>query len=135
MPLRKARKDDTLIGTLLASTLRGSTPLILCALAGTMSERAGVIDLGLEGKMLMTAFTAASVGTASGSLWVALTAAVMVGVARSMLHACARVSHRGDQAVRGRLHDVSLAGEGVLDDVADVGLVVDDQDRGHGRRG
>ena len=74
------------IGTLLASTLRVSTPLILCALAGTLCERAGVIDLGLEGKMLMTAFAAASAGVASGSLTLALLAAIAVGVALSMLH-------------------------------------------------
>ena len=47
--------DELLIGTLLASTLRVATPLILCALASTLSERAGVIDLGLEGKMLLAA--------------------------------------------------------------------------------
>ena len=64
--------DEALIGGLLASTLRVSTPLILCALASTLSERAGVIDLGLEGKMLATAFAAASVGAVSGSLALAM---------------------------------------------------------------
>ena len=67
--------DEVLVGTLLASTLRVSTPLILCALAGVLCERAGVIDLGLEGKMLLTAFAAAAVGSVSGSLWLALAVA------------------------------------------------------------
>jgi simple sugar transport system permease protein len=98
------------IGTMLASTLRVSTPLILCALAGTLCERAGVIDLGLEGKMLMTAFAAASVGVVSGSLPVALLAAIAVGVALSMLHGYACVSHRGDQVVLGMAITMTAAG-------------------------
>ena len=49
-----------------------ATPLILCALASTMSEHSGVIDLGLEGKMLMTAFATAAVGVLTGSLALAL---------------------------------------------------------------
>jgi ABC-type uncharacterized transport system permease subunit len=60
--------DEVFIGTLVASTLRVSVPLILCALAGVLSERSGVIDLGLEGKMLLTAFATASVGVSTGSM-------------------------------------------------------------------
>jgi simple sugar transport system permease protein len=102
--------DEVFIGTLVASTLRVSVPLILCALAGVLCERAGVIDLGLEGKMLMTAFTAATVGVVSGSLALALVAAMVVGVMLSMLHGYACVSHRGDQVVLGMAITMTAAG-------------------------
>ena len=94
--------DEVLIGTLIASTLRVSVPLVLCALAGCLSERSGVIDLGLEGKMLLTAFATASVGALTGSLALALAVAIAVGVALSMLHGYACVTHGGDQVVLGR---------------------------------
>ena len=102
--------DELLIGTLIASTLRVSTPLILCALAGVLAERAGVIDLGLEGKMLLAAFAAGSVGAVSGSFTLALMAALAVGVALSMLHGYGCVSHRGDQVVMGMAITMTAAG-------------------------
>ena len=102
--------DEITLGTMIASTLRVSTPLILCALAGTLCERAGVIDLGLEGKMLMCAFAAASIGVLSGSLVLALLMAIAVGVALSMLHGYACVSHRGDQVVLGMAITMTAAG-------------------------
>ena len=51
----------------LDATLRVATPLILCAMAGLFSERSGIIDISLEGKMLMSAFAAASVAALTGS--------------------------------------------------------------------
>jgi general nucleoside transport system permease protein len=102
--------DEALIGSVIASTLRVATPLLLCALAGCLCERAGVIDLGLEGKMLLTAFAAGAVGAVSGSLLLALMAAIMVGVSLSMLHGYACVSHRGDQVVLGMAITMTAAG-------------------------
>ena len=102
--------DEVLVGSLVASTLRVSVPLILCALAGSLSERSGVIDLGLEGKMLMTAFATAAVGVATASLPLALAAALAVGVALSMLHGYACVSHGGDQVVLGMAITMTAAG-------------------------
>jgi len=102
--------DDVAVGTLIASTLRVSTPLILCALAGCLSERSGVIDLGLEGKMLLTAFSAGAAAAVFGSLPLAMAAAVVVGVALSMLHGYACVSHRGDQVVMGMAITMTAAG-------------------------
>ncbi len=102
--------DEVLIGSILASTLRVAAPLILCALAGLLSERAGVIDIGLEGKMLLSAFAAGAVGAFTGSWPLALAAALMVGVALSMLHGYACVSHRGDQVVLGMAITMTAAG-------------------------
>ena len=93
--------DEAMIGSLIASTLRVSTPLILCALAGLLSERSGVIDIGLEGKMLFAAFAAGAAGVAFGSTMAALLIAMATTVCLSWLHGFACVSHRGDQVVSG----------------------------------
>ncbi len=102
--------DEVLVGTIVASTLRVSVPLILCALAGVLCERSGVIDLGLEGKMLLTAFATAAVGVSTGSLALALLAALAVGLALSLLHGYACVSHGGDQVVLGMAITMTAAG-------------------------
>jgi ABC-type uncharacterized transport system permease subunit len=102
--------DAILAGTLIASTLRVSTPLILCALAGLIAERSGVVDIGLEGKMLFAAFAAASVGVTLGSTLAAILVACAVGVLLSWLHGFAVVSHRGDQVVSGMAINIIASG-------------------------
>jgi general nucleoside transport system permease protein len=102
--------DEALLGALLASTLRVATPLLLCELAGLLSERAGVIDIGLEGKMLFAAFAAGAAGATYGSTALALALALAVTVALSWLHGLACVSHRGDQVVSGVAVNIIAAG-------------------------
>ena len=102
--------DETLLGTMLASTLRLSTPLIFCALAGLYSERSGVVDIGLEGKMLFAAFAAGATGALFGSTTLALLAAIAVAVALSWMHGLACVSHKGDQVVSGVAINIIAAG-------------------------
>ncbi len=91
----------TLIVLLLAATIRVATPLLLAALAAMYSERAGVIDLGLEGKMLGAAFAAASVSAVSGSAWLGLGAGIATGVLLALVIGFACISHRGNQVVAG----------------------------------
>ena len=102
--------DETLLGTMLASTLRLSTPLIFCALAGLYSERSGVVDIGLEGKMLFAAFAAGATGALAGSTTLALLAAIGVAIALSWMHGLACVSHKGDQVVSGVAINIIAAG-------------------------
>lgn len=102
--------DEALFGALLASTLRVSTPLILCAMAGLLSERSGVVDIGLEGKMLAAAFAAAAAGATYNSMSLALLAGVAVAVILSWTHGVACVSHKGDQVVSGVAINIIAAG-------------------------
>lgn len=95
---------------LLSATIRVSTPLIFCAMAGLISERAGVIDIGLEGKMLAAAFAAATVSALTGSAWDGLAAAIMVAAMMSMLHGFACITHRGDQVVSGVALNIIASG-------------------------
>ena len=103
---------DSLLFTidLLASSLRLATPLIFCALAGVLSERAGVIDIGLEGKMLFAAFGAATVGVLSGSWPLAMLAAIAVACALSALHGFACVTYQGNQVISGLAINIIAAG-------------------------
>ena len=100
----------TLGGLMLASTLRVATPLILCAMGGLFSERAGLIDIGLEGKMLAGAFAAGTVATLTGSAWAGLGAAIAIAVLLALLHGFACITHRGNQVVSGVAINILAAG-------------------------
>ena len=102
--------DSALLFDLLASTLRLATPLIFCALAGVLAERAGVIDIGLEGKMLFAAFAAAAVGVTTKSTTLAMLAAIAVAIALSCLHGFACVTYHGNQVISGLAINIIAAG-------------------------
>jgi general nucleoside transport system permease protein len=102
--------DSALLLDLLASTLRLATPLIFCALAGVLAERAGVIDIGLEGKMLFAAFAAAAIGVTTQSTTLAMLAAIGVAVALSCLHGVACVTYNGNQVISGLAINIIAAG-------------------------
>jgi ABC-type uncharacterized transport system permease subunit len=97
---------------LTASTIRLAVPLILCALAGLFAERSGVIDIGLEGKMLGAAFAAAAMAQTTGSAWLGLVAAIAFAWSLSMVHGFATITHRGNQVVSGMALNIIVAGLG-----------------------
>ena len=94
----------------LDATLRLATPLIFCALAGLFSERSGVIDISLEGKLLGSAFAAAAVASLSGSAWPGLLAAIGVSVCMALVHGFACITHRGNQIVSGLAVNILASG-------------------------
>ncbi|MEO1470253.1 MAG: ABC transporter permease [Pseudomonadota bacterium] len=100
------------------STLRLAAPLILCAMAGLVSERAGVIDIGLEGKLLAGAFAAAAAATLTGSAWAGLVAAMAVSMAMAALHGFACITHRGEQIVSGVAINILASGATVVAGIA-----------------
>ncbi|WP_186424672.1 ABC transporter permease [Pannonibacter sp. I15F10I1] len=91
---------ETLI-LILDSTVRLSAPLLLACLAGLYSERSGIVDIGLEGKMLGAAFGAASVAFITGNAWAGLGAGIVVAVGLALLHGFASITNRGNQIVSG----------------------------------
>jgi ABC-type uncharacterized transport system permease subunit len=86
---------------ILDSSIRLATPLLLACLAGLFSERAGIFDIGLEGKILASAFFSAAIAFTSGSVWVGLFAGIGASIVLSMLHGAASITFRGNQLISG----------------------------------
>ena len=96
--------------SVLSATLRVATTLVFAAMAGMFSERSGTIDIGLEGKMLAASFAAACVAIVTGSAWLALLGAVVVGIAMALLHGLACITYRGNHVVSGVAINIMAAG-------------------------
>lgn len=96
------------------SAIRLSTPLLFAALAGLYSERAGVFDIGLEGKMLIAAFASAVAAAATGSALIGLAAGIAAAVCFALVHGLASITYRGNQIVSGVALNFVAAGLTVL---------------------
>jgi ABC-type uncharacterized transport system permease subunit len=83
------------------TALRFATPLLLACLAGLFSERAGIFDIGLEGKMLMAAMSAGAVAAVTGSVWLGLIAAILGSLLFAAVHGIASITFRGNQLIAG----------------------------------
>jgi general nucleoside transport system permease protein len=99
-----------LLISLAGSTVRLAAPLILAALAGLYAERSGIVDIGLEGKMLAAAFAGAAAAALSGSAAVGLLAAIAAAVLLALLHGVATITAGGDQIVSGMALNLIAAG-------------------------
>ncbi|MBT5000940.1 MAG: ABC transporter permease [Tateyamaria sp.] len=100
--------------SVLDTTIRLATPLLLACLAGLFSERAGIFDIGLEGKMLAAAFFSAAFASMSGSVWVGLLAGIGASLLLSTLHGLASITFRGNQLISGVAINFLAAGLTVL---------------------
>jgi len=98
----------------LDSSVRLAIPLLLACLAGLFSERAGIFDIGLEGKMLAAAFFSAAIAFVSGSVWIGLLAGIGASVSLSILHGLASITFRGNQLISGVAINFLAAGLTVL---------------------
>jgi simple sugar transport system permease protein len=106
--------DFTTIVLILDSTLRLATPLLFACLAGLFSERAGIFDIGLEGKLLIAAFFSAAFAHLYGSAWVGLAVGVLASVIFALLHGLASITFRGNQLISGVAINFLAAGMTVV---------------------
>ena len=103
---------------LVGSTIRTATPLVLAALGGLFSERSGVINIALEGKMLAGAFTAAAVayaadtklGMGTASPWVGLLGGMLAGLFIAAIYAVSCIKFKADQVVSGAAINIMMIG-------------------------
>ncbi|MES2075761.1 MAG: ABC transporter permease [Pseudomonadota bacterium] len=102
--------DDFHFASILVSTVRNAPVLIFAAMAGLFAERSGVIDIGLEGKILASAFTSAAVAFATQNPWYGVAAGVLVSVALATLQAYVSITQKGNQLVAGIAINIATSG-------------------------
>jgi len=86
---------------IIAATLRMATPLLLAGLGGLYSERAGIVNIGLEGIMLFGAFSAAAISVATGNPWLGIAGAVCAGLVVAAIHGVVTIHGHGNHIVSG----------------------------------
>jgi len=108
---------------ILASTVRQSTPLILGALCGLIGERSGVINIGIEGQMLFTAFVGFLVNVWTGNLLLAVSVAMLFGALTGLILAFMSVTLKINQIIGGTV--LNILGVGITGYFYQTGLVTE----------
>jgi len=95
---------------IVVSTIRNAPVLMFAALAGLFAERSGVVDIGLEGKILASAFVSAAVAYATQNPWLGVAAGIAVSVALAMVQAFVSITQKGNQLVAGIAVNIAMSG-------------------------
>lgn len=104
----------SLIWATISSTIRLSVPYTLAGLGGVYAERSGVTNIGLEGIMLTSAFTAVAVTNISGNPWLGLLGAILTGMLLGVIHAVVCVTLKSNQIVSGLAINIFASGSTVF---------------------
>lgn len=91
----------TLLVNILAAGVRSGTPMLFATIGEIFAERSGVLNLGVEGMMLMGAMSAFGVAHATGNPWLGVLVAIAMGGLLALLHAFVVITLRADQVVSG----------------------------------
>ena len=94
----------------LASMIRQSTPLILGALCGILCERAGIVNIGIEGQMLLSAFLAYMTNVWTGNLWLAVFVGLLTGAVLGLLLAFTSIQLKLNQIIGGTIINILAIG-------------------------
>ena len=90
--------------------LRSATPVGLAAMGGLMTEHAGIMNIGMDGMILMGAFTAVAVSWLAGSAWLGLVAAILVGILVGLFFALFVVKFQSDEFIIGTALNIFAGG-------------------------
>ena len=102
--------EDFHIASIVVSTIRNAPVLMFAALAGLFAERSGVVDIGLEGKILASAFVSAAVGYTTQDPWLGIAAGIAVSVLLAMVQAFVSITQKGNQLVAGIAINIAMSG-------------------------
>ncbi len=104
-----AGKSMNLVG-FFNSTLSKAIPITLGALSGVLCERAGVVNIAIEGMMLMAAMVAALVGSLAHSVWAGLLAGIAVGALMALIHGVLSIKYKTNQIISGTVINIFATG-------------------------
>lgn len=102
--------DDFQLASIVVSTIRNAPVLIFAAMAGLFAERSGVIDLGLEGKILASAFVSAGVAYSYQDPWLGIAAGILASCTLAMVQAFVSITQKGNQLVAGMAINIAMSG-------------------------
>jgi simple sugar transport system permease protein len=102
--------EDLHIASIVVATIRNAPVLMFAAMAGLFAERSGVVDIGLEGKILASAFASAAVGYATHNPWLGVLAGMGVSVALALIQAFVSITQKGNQLVTGIAVNIAMSG-------------------------